>query len=265
MIPFIYKLRYRGQFVNDACQYIVEHIRLALNTCIIPMLFLVLLEIINLLFIQSFLITVGVAFLALVLTYVLPSIFMYITEHPVEYGYPDRMPKLLEARDLFLPYTVKAVIIIVIGGILTMLSIFVIIGPLIIPFVAILALVKYQRCNEYVSFAEDEVYTDDSLSISDIFSMVIDNFGNFMLLALGSYIIIVSMMFGPSLMIFLLFEFIDAFVSTEFCKLIYTYLGADFIENIYMMFRVIGAVFSNMIILVITHFFYGHCQTTLAV
>ena len=110
----IYEIRERGQVVTEGCQWIVTHRRLAMQLAVKPVLILAIIELANILFLQSIAFSLIIAFIALLLVPTVPSMMMYVAEHPEEYDYPKRLPKLLELWTLWQSYFISAIVI---GGV----------------------------------------------------------------------------------------------------------------------------------------------------
>ena len=69
----IYKIRERGQVVNEACQWIAEHRRLAMSLAVRPILILTAIELVNILFIKSIAMSLIIGLVALLLVPTVPS------------------------------------------------------------------------------------------------------------------------------------------------------------------------------------------------
>ena len=63
----IYEIRERGQVVTEGCQWIVTHRRLAMQLAVKPVLILAIIELANILFLQSIAFSLIIAFIALLL------------------------------------------------------------------------------------------------------------------------------------------------------------------------------------------------------
>ena len=237
----IYKIRERGQVVNEACQWIAEHRRLAMSLAVRPILILTAIELVNILFIKSIAMSLIIGLVALLLVPTVPSMMMFVAENAEEYDYPNRQPKLLELWDLWKSYFASALLIGVIGGVASFLCSVTMVGPIFIEMVQNVVLVVHQRNR------------DDGLlsAIARAFSL------SFMIL--GTTIITASMMLGPLAMGWLIFMYLRSMFTFQMYEVINNVMDSEAWISLVLTVLAVGYIFANMTSIIIAHFFYGHC------
>lgn len=245
----IYKIRERGQVVNEACQWIAEHRRLAMSLAVRPILILTAIELVNILFIKSIAMSLIIGLVALLLVPMVPSMMMFVAENAEEYDYPNRQPKLLELWDLWKSYFASALLIGVIGGVASFLCSVTMVGPIFIEMVQNVVLVVHQRNR------------DDGLlsAIARAFSLSFTNFLSLMLMILGTTIITASMMLGPLAMGWLIFMYLRSMFTFQMYEVINNVMDSEAWISLVLTVLAVGYIFANMTSIIIAHFFYGHC------
>ncbi len=240
----IYKIRERGQVVNEACQWIAGHRRLAISLAVRPVLILTALEIINILFVESILLSLLLCLIALLLVPTIPSIMMYIVENDVPWPCP-----MSELWRLWKSYFASALLIGVIGTVASLLCSVTMVGPVIVEMVQDVVLVVHQRNR------------DDGMmsAISRAFSLSFTNFPSLMLMILGKCIITFSMIFGPYSILFLIYELTKSVIPPSFNEVLRKMMTEEAEISFMLTVVVVGYVFASMISIIIAHFFYGHC------
>ena len=247
----IYKIRERGQVVTEGCQWIVTHSRLAMQLAVKPVLILAIIELANILIVKNILFSVVIAIVALLLVPTVPSMMMYVAEHAEEFDYPKRLPKLLELWRLWKSYFISAVVI---GGIsvaASFLSSMTIAAPFFIDSIRNMALVIHHRNRE-----------DGMMSaIGNAVTLSFSNFVSLMLMILGVGIITLSMLFGPILMILSYGKLISLYLPLAWkMQITSMYSDTETLISLILECLIIGYIFSGMVSIIVTHFFYGHCM-----
>ncbi len=248
----IYEIRERGQVVTEGCQWIVTHRRLAMQLAVKPVLILAIIELANILFLQSIAFSLIIAFIALLLVPTVPSMMMYVTEHPEEYDYPKRLPKLLELWTLWKSYFISAIVI---GGVsiaASFLCSMTVAAPVFIDAIRNMALVIHHRNRENGMMS----------AIGNAVTLSFSNFVSLMLMILGVTIITMSMIFGPILMIISFAAIISLYLPLALKDTIARMMtDTETVLSLVFECVIVGYVFAGMVSIIVTHFFYGHCIT----
>lgn len=244
----IYEIRSRGQVVTEACQWIARHKALVIRLAIRPIMLLAVIELLNIIFVMDTMTHIITATLTLILIPTIPSMIMYVVEHPEETGYPERLPKLLELRRLWSQYFKSAFVIGIISYAISILSSATMIGPGIVELVKNMALVIHHRNKEdgYIS------------AILNAFSLSFSNLADFLLMALGNAIIMISLLTGPLIMFVLLYHYVTTILSPGAMEVLNNVLTEEKQIALICLILAIGFTFGTMIELIISHFFYGH-------
>lgn len=243
----IFKIRNRGQVVTEGCQWIARHRRLAMQLAVRPILILAATEMVNIVFIRSWTITIVLLLVALVLVPTVPSMAMYVVENKEEYGYPERLPKLFELWSIWKSYFLSAVIIGFIGTIITMFCGMTMVGPMITGFIRDIAIVIHHRNrSSFISV------------ISNAFSLSFTNFASLLLTMLGTAIISTSMVMGPPALIFAFLKSIPHLISPQARTIMDRMFDEETTIYLAVELALVGYILSAMINMVVTHFFYGH-------
>lgn len=245
----IYEIRSRGQVVTEACQWIAKHRALAIRLAVRPIMLLTFIELLNIIFVMDTMTHIIIALITSVLIPTIPSMMMFVVEHPEETGYPERLPKLLELRRLWSNYFRSAFVIGIIGYAISILSSATMVGPCIADIVKNMALVIHHRNKEdgYIS------------AILNAFSLSFSNLADFLLMALGNAIIMLSVLIGPLLMFTLLYQYTTFVLTPGALEILNNVLNQDKQIALVCLILVVGFTFGTMISLIIMHFFYGHC------
>lgn len=241
-------MRPRGQMVNEACQWIVEHHRLVIQLVVKPILFLALCAVIDLCYLKTTLIAAVAGIIGALIVPALPGIVMEVAENPEEYDYPNRIPRLMEVKGRWWYYFSKVLVITILGGIGSFVTSFTIVGPLIVQFVTPFAIVICQRDEDLGFFS----------SILKAFEYTFNNFANSLLVCLGIIIISISMIAGPVSSLYIFIMYLRQVLSQDVIKLLGIIVNYDG-SPIIVMTVALGGVFAYMTSIVIFNFFYGHC------
>ena len=247
----IYEIRERGQVVTEGCQWIVTHRRLAMQLAVKPVLILAIIELANILFLQSIAFSLIIAFIALLLVPTVPSMMMYVAEHPEEYDYPKRLPKLLELWTLWKSYFISAIVIGCVSIAASFLCSMTVAAPVFIDAIRNMALVIHHRNRENGMMS----------AIGNAVTLSFSNFVSLMFMIRGVTIITMSMVIGPPLLILSFAEILSLYISPALKEPI-TRLFNDTETQISLILEclAVGYVFAGMISIIVTHFFYGHCM-----
>ena len=246
----IYKIRERGQVVTEGCQWIVKHSRLTMQLAVRPVLILAVIELANIFFLKSILFSLGIGFIALLLIPTVPSMMMYVAEHPEEFDYPKRLPKLLELWKLWKSYFISAIVI---GGMSFAASFFclmTIAGPFVIDSLSNMALVIHHRKPENGMMS----------AIGNAVTLSFSNFISLIFMILGVKIITMSMFIGPPLLVLSFAGIISLYISPALKESIIRILNDTETEiSLILECMAISYIFAGMISIIVAHFFYGHC------
>lgn len=248
MISPIYKIQNRGQVVNNACQWLWEHRRLAFRLMVLPTLICAVAVALNMAFVDFTLIYLLVALYAILVLPVLPALMFHAVENPYESGYPERMPSIREVMRPWWRYFLSTVITAIVMGVAMVIAMITVIGGLLLSFIVPLAFVIAQR--------------DEDAGIGSIvfaIKMAVDSFGNFCMVSLGCWMIGMSMTLAPLFMVMGLKEFLQTFMSKSVTDFLYSIFSNDIFEALGVFLMLLGGIFSIQIITVVYHFFYGHC------
>lgn len=249
MISAIYKIRDRGQVVNEACQWIGDNMKLALHLIFYPTLIVGLALVLNLLFFDNSVVYILFGLFVVLIIPVQVNLMFHVVENPDEFDYPNKMPRIRQLMSHWWQYYLPFLKMFVFGIFAILISSMTFVGAIAVEMALPLVIVIAQR---------DEDAGINSVAIA--FKYIFQSLGNFLMCYIGNMIIMYSLIFSPFVVWFGLSRFLQLFVS----KSLYTWMnhlfGADTFLSIACGFAVFGAVLGFHINNVVYHFFYGHAK-----
>ena len=250
MMPEIYQIQNRGQVVNNACQWIARHRRLAVRVLVLPTLLVPMLLLINYITLQIDVIYILDVVLAMLYLPTLPMIMMHVAEHEEEFGYPERLPRVMQLIPLWWRYFKNIFIVNAVGVVLSGVLSVTVVLPMVINLIMPIAITAKQR--------------DSDKSVLDVMlegtKMMFSNFGTFIMCEIGIMIISVSMIGAPIAAGYGIVEFLRQFMNINVTRYTDSWLGNDTTVAVCIVFVAICAAFAYHIVMIIFNFFYGHCK-----
>lgn len=245
----LYSIHDRGQVVTYACQWIAEHWKLAIRLILAPVwLLLAMLIVVNFTLMESEVWQVVIGVIAVAILPIMPNVMMHVVENKEEYGYPERMPGLLDVLKLWRIYFRDIFVIVVLGSLANTMLSFTIVVPLFSWAVIPLAIVVRQR--------------DKTKNIFEVFvaagKIIINNFGAFLMCQIGMMIIGMSLAGAPFVVINVMNDLLRQFFNIRINGILGNLPFKTDVTSLATYVAFIGGIYALQIGFIIEHFFYGH-------
>lgn len=249
VVSEIYSIRSRGAVVNAACQWIMEHRRLAMRIILLPNIVLVAIE----LFSKFMFAETGIFFAINIICSIsfisLPCLMVHVVEHKEEFGYPERLPRPKDFKHIWWRYTWTYLLAIVVYSLAIALSFVTIFGWMIVIPIVPLAIVIFQRDDE-------NVFSAFTLA----FKYAFKNFGTFFMTLICIPIIFLSFAGAPWFIIRGTGAILTMFFTKDWYTNISQLFNGDLVNQIALFALFTGISIASDIVYIIFVFLYGHCK-----
>lgn len=248
MISPIYAIRPRGEVVTSACQWLWQERRAAFHVLLLPVIITAAVLLLIHLTGDSDMLYFIVLIIAVLLLPVLPNMLFLVVENPDEYGYNQRHPRYIALLRKWPRMLLDIIIVGALAFVLGIVSMITVVGPLAVSLLCPLMLVIKQR--------------EEGVGIGFVkmsMTMAFGSFMNFIMCVMGVAIIGISMIAAPMLLLQMVNELMETYLSSMVYGRVISILGSDFFDDAMVVVMLLQTAMTYMITMVIGHFFYGHC------